>query len=210
MSAALSKICAKFKALRSARITSFAGGCLTVDESNAYDRTRRPTVTPVESAFDWLEHTDLSLWVRGDSMLAFPLILTVHTIAMGFLAGTSSAISLRILGVGRQTPLPVMEKFYPVLWIALAFSFVSGTLLLIGYPYKAFSNPVYYLKLSFIALAVTLVVKIRSQVLRPSAPSHHAALLASLSLASWVGTITAGRLLAYTFTWLRVGVPGGF
>ncbi len=77
-------------------------------------------MTPIEQAFDWFEHTDLSMWVRGDSMLAFPLILTVHTIGMGFLAGTSSAIALRILGVARQAPLPVMEKFYPVLWIALA------------------------------------------------------------------------------------------
>jgi hypothetical protein len=34
--------------------------------------------------------------------------------------------------------------------------------------------------------------------------------LAGLSLASWMGTIAAGRFLAYTFTWLRVGVPGGF
>jgi hypothetical protein len=146
-------------------------------------------------------------------MLAFPLILTVHTIGMGFLAGTSSAIALRILGVARQVPLPVMEKFYPVLWLALAANFVSGTLLLIGYPYKAFTNPVYYVKLSFIALAVTLAVKIRNQVLRAgesASMSRHAAILALLSLFSWAGTITAGRLLAYTFTWLRVGIPGGF
>jgi len=172
-------------------------------------------VTPIEQAFDWFEHTDLSMWVRGDSMLAFPLILTVHTIGMGFLAGTSSAIALRILGVARQAPLPVMEKFYPVLWIALAANFVSGTLLLIGYPYKAFTNPVYYVKLSFIALAVTLIVKIRNQVLRAGDPERvalgtRARRLAMLSLFSWVGTITAGRLLAYTFTWLRVGIPGGF
>jgi hypothetical protein len=72
---------------------------------------------------------------------------------------------------------------------------------------------VYYLKLSFIALAVTLVVKIRNQVLRagePASLSRHAAILASLSLFSWAGTITAGRLLAYTYTWLHVGVRGGF
>jgi hypothetical protein len=169
----------------------------------------------VENAFDWLEHTDLSTWVRGESMLAFPLILTVHTIGMGFLAGTSSAIALRILGVAKHVPLAAMEKFYPVLWLALGANFVSGVLLLIAYPYKAFTNPVYYLKLSFIALAVTLVVKIRKQVLRaPDADrvalSVHAKRLAALSVFSWVGTITAGRLLAYTFIWLRVGIPGGF
>ncbi len=176
-------------------------------------------MTPIEQIFDWIEHTDLSMWIRGESMLAFPLILTVHVLGTGFLAGTSSAIALRILGVARQVPLGLLEKFYPILWVALTANVVSGTLLLIGYPYKAFTNPLFYVKLSLIALAVYLVVKIRNDVLRhPQRDKRRgetslwkrAKFLAGLSLASWMGTIAAGRFLAYTFTWLRVGIPGGF
>jgi hypothetical protein len=175
-------------------------------------------MTPVEQAFDWLEHTDLSMWVRGDSMLAFPAILTVHVLGVGFLAGTSSVMALRILGFARQVPLGLLEKFYPILWVALAGNVVSGTLLLIGYPYKAFTNPLFYVKLSLIALAVYLVVKIRNDVLRNPQNKRRdgvslwksANVLAGLSLASWMGSIAAGRFLAYTFTWLRVGIPGGF
>ena len=37
---------------------------------------------------------------------------------------------------------------------------------MIGYPYKAFTNPLFYVKLSLIALAIYLVVKIRNEVLR--------------------------------------------
>lgn len=165
----------------------------------------------VERAFEWIEQGDLSLWVRGDSMFAFPLILTIHTIGMGFLAGTSSAIALRVLGVAKQVPLASMQNFYPVLWLALLANFVSGVFLLIGFPYKAFTNPVYYLKLILIAVSVTLAVKVRSEVLRAPHPEpFRAKLLASLSIASWASTILAGRLLAYTFIWLRVGIPGGF
>ena len=175
-------------------------------------------MTPIEQFFDALEHTELSLWVRGPSMLAFPLILTVHTIGMGFLAGTSSAIDLRILGLARRVPLPALEKFYPIIWTALAANFVSGVLLFMGYPYKAFTNPVFYIKLSFIALAVYLMVKIRNEVLRRAPDDlpretplwRRARSLAAVSIFTWVGAITAGRLLAYTFTWLRVGIPGGF
>src|ERR1700704_1640861 len=176
-------------------------------------------MTPAEQAFDWLEHTDLSMWVRGDSMLAFPAILTVHVLGTGFLAGTSSVIALRILGVARQVPLGLLKLFYPILWVALTANVVSGTLLLIGYPYKAFTNPLFYVKLSLIGLAVYLVVKIRNEVLRnpqgnkrptETAMWRRAKILAGLSLASWMGAIAAGRFLAYTFTWLRVGVPGGF
>jgi hypothetical protein len=176
-------------------------------------------VTPIEQIFDWIEHTDLSMWIRGESMLAFPLILTVHVLGTGFLAGTSSAIALRILGVAREVPLGLLEKFYPILWVALTANVVSGTLLLIGYPYKAFTNPLFYVKLSLIALAVYLVVRIRNDVLRNPQNNDRrdntslwkrAKFLAGLSLASWMSTIAAGRFLAYTFTWLRVGIPGGF
>jgi hypothetical protein len=176
-------------------------------------------MTPIEQIFDWIEHTDLSMWIRGESMLAFPLILTVHVLGTGFLAGTSSAIALRILGVAREVPLGLLEKFYPILWVALTANVVSGTLLLIGYPYKAFTNPLFYVKLSLIGLAVYLVVRIRNDVLRNpqnddrrdnTSMWKRAKFLAGLSLASWMGTIAAGRFLAYTFTWLRVGIPGGF
>jgi hypothetical protein len=176
-------------------------------------------MTPTEQVFDWIEHTDLSSWIAGDSMLAFPAILTAHVLGTGFLAGTSSAIALRVLGVARQVPLGRLELFYPVMWVALAANVVSGTLLLIGYPYKAFTNPLFYVKLLLIALAVYLVVKIRNDVLlNPQANKlpadtamwRHAKVLAGLSLASWMGLIAAGRFLAYTHTWLRVGLPAGF
>src|SRR5580704_12817455 len=176
-------------------------------------------MTPTQQFFDWIEHTDLSEWIAGPSMLAFPTILTVHVLGTGFLAGTSAAIALRILGVARQVPLRLLEAFYPILWVALACNVVSGTLLLIGYPYKAFPNPLFYVKLSLIALAIYLVVRIRNDVLRnphdrkrgeETSVWKRAKLLAGLSLASWMGTVAAGRFLAYTFTWLRVGVPGGF
>ncbi|HXJ02758.1 MAG TPA: hypothetical protein VNH44_16170, partial [Micropepsaceae bacterium] len=123
-------------------------------------------MTPTEQFFDWLEHTDLSLWVRGDSYFAFPLILTVHTIGMGFLAGTGAAIGFRLLGLAPRIPIPALEKFYPIIWIALAANVISGVLLFIGYPYKAFTNPVFYVKLSLIALSIVLMLRIRNDVPR--------------------------------------------
>jgi hypothetical protein len=171
----------------------------------------------IETFFDWLEHTGISLWVRGDSLLAFPTILTIHTIGMGFLAGTNWAIACRILGVAPGVPVGVLEKFYPVIWTAFAANAVSGVLLFLGYPYKAATNPVFYAKLTFIAVGIILVLKIRNEVLRPYLTSsgeavfaHRAKRLAFASIIAWAGAITAGRLLAYTFHWLRVGIPGGF
>jgi hypothetical protein len=172
-------------------------------------------MTPLEIACGWLENTSLSMWVRGESMLAFPTILSFHTLGMGFLAGTSAGMDLRLLGVANRVPLAELAKFYWVMWLALAVNFTSGVLLLIGYPYKAFTNPVFYVKLTLIAIAVYLIVRIRKEVLLqpdPDAPDvyRRGRLYGIISLGCWVGVILAGRLLAYTYTWLRVGMPNNF
>jgi len=172
-------------------------------------------VTPIEAGFAWIEDTSLSMWVRGESMYGFPLILSAHTLGMGFLAGTSAGIDLRLLGIANRVPLSELAKFYPVMWLALALNFASGTLLLIGYPYKAFTNPVFYIKIALVVVAVYLVLRIRREVLlRPdveaASVARHGRLLALVSLGCWVGIIFAGRLLAYTYTWLRVGMPNNF
>jgi hypothetical protein len=171
----------------------------------------------VEDFFSWVEHTGLSQWIRGGSF-AFPLILTAHVLGAGFIAGTGAAVALRLLGIARGVPVSLFENFYPVLWCALALNIASGLMLLDAYPYKAFTNPVFYVKLALISCGVYLAILIRDGVLRApvwqnpgqAAVLHNAKLLASLSLLCWAGALIAGRMLAYTYKWLLVGVPGGF
>ena len=163
----------------------------------------------------WIETSELAMWVRGDSgggEFVFPVIVTLHTIGMGFLAGGSTAIDLRILGLASSIPLKPMGRFLPLLWLALAVNAVSGFLLLVAYPTKALTNPVFYVKVGLIALAVWLVCRIGAVVLRaPDVDQKpldaNAKLLAAASLAGWVALITAGRLLAYTHKWEMLGIP---
>lgn len=159
----------------------------------------------------------MSQWVRGGSF-AFPLILTAHVLGAGFIAGTGAAVALRLLGIARGVPVSLFEKFYPVMWCALALNIASGLLLLDAYPYKAFTNPVFYVKLLLIACGVYLAVRIRDGVLRApvwqsfgqATVLPQAKLLAGMSLLCWAGALIAGRMLAYTYKWLLVGIPGGF
>ena len=158
----------------------------------------------------WLESTALSQWIVGsDSILAFPGILALHAIGMGIAAGLAGVLDLRVLGVARGVPLVEFGRFRPVLWGGFWLNAVSGVLLLIGYPTKALTNPVFYLKLTLIALAMVLYVRIdrliRSGHGTTPAPGAAAALrrLAIISLVCWSGAITAGRLLAYTYHRLR-------
>ena len=155
----------------------------------------------------WLESTALSQWVVGsDSILAFPGILALHAIGMGVAAGLAGVLDLRILGVAPGVPLTEFGRYRPLLWGGFWLNAVSGVLLLVGYPTKALTNPVFYLKLLLIAVAMVLYVRIdrliRSGV---SASGAGRALrrLAITSLVCWTGAITAGRLLAYTYHRLR-------
>jgi hypothetical protein len=158
----------------------------------------------------WVESTALSQWIIGSpSMFAFPGILTLHAIGMGFAVGISAAIDLRILGAAPNVPLRELRRFLPILWGGFWLNAVSGVLLLIGYPTKALTNPVFYLKLTLIAAAMVLLVRISRQVFAadrggssdpPDMPvSSKLRNLAIASLVCWAGAITAGRLLAYTY-----------
>ncbi len=159
----------------------------------------------------WLEATGLSTWIReSTSLWAFPGILTLHTIGMGFVAGINAVIALRILGVAPRTPLLELRRFLAVMWSGFWINAASGVLLLIGYPAKALTNPVFYIKLVFIALAIMQLRSIQNLVLSNPAfdlkpPPRKAKFLAAASLLGWTGAITAGRLLAYTYSHITAG-----
>jgi hypothetical protein len=158
----------------------------------------------------WLEATAFSVWVReSPSLFAFPAILSCHTVGMGLAAGINSALALRILGAAPGVPVQEMKRFFPVMWFGFWLNFVSGVALLIGYPTKALTNPLFYFKLLLVAIAITLVKPIGRRVFVEGgpAPEMRAPLkhLAIASLVCWAGVITSGRLLAYTYSRLMQG-----
>jgi hypothetical protein len=157
--------------------------------------------------FIWLETTPLHNWIiESPSLFAFPGILALHAIGMGFAAGLSAAIDLRILGVAPGVPLGEMRRVLPILWAGFWLNAASGILLLIGYPTKALTNPVFYLKLTLIAIAMVLVGRVGRHLRGIAGGSGTGVLatrqlrrLAAVQLACWAGAVTAGRLLAYTY-----------
>lgn len=160
------------------------------------------------TVFDWIENSSLSLWIREDPTIwAFPFILILHTVGMGFLVGTNVALDVRILGVARGVPLAAMQPFFRVMWVGFVLNAVSGVALLIGYPTKALTNPLFYVKLALIAAGLVQSESIRRQIARGSAMAGNVAprglkTLAVLSLTCWLSAVAAGRLLAYTYSHL--------
>jgi hypothetical protein len=98
--------------------------------------------------FILLEEGSIGLWVReSPSFLAFPTILALHAVGMGLLAGTCAAMDFRVLGIAQDVPLSSLERLVPTMRFGFWLNAVSGVLLLLAYPTKALTNPVFYLKL---------------------------------------------------------------
>ncbi|MSO84019.1 MAG: hypothetical protein EXQ53_12120 [Acidobacteria bacterium] len=155
-----------------------------------------------------IEESGLSTWLReSESPFAFYFVLLVHTFGLALLVGANTVIDLRLLGVQPAIPLAPLKRLFGIMWLGLAINAVSGMLLLIAYPTKALTNPVFYTKLTLVGFAVWIMMTLKSRVFDDSHVSEAAIIglgrtLAKWSLVLWIGVITAGRLLAYTYRYL--------
>jgi hypothetical protein len=167
----------------------------------------------MDSFLAFIENGALSTFIRETpTIFVFPAILTLHTIGMGVLAGGSIAIDLRILGFAPKMALAPIGRFFPVLWLALVVNAISGVLLLIAYPTKALTNPLFYGKLLLIVLAVLVLRRMKIRIfdhpkLDRMPIERGDKRLALISIAIWLAAITSGRLLAYTYRWEMLGIP---
>ena len=93
------------------------------------------------------------------------------------------------------------KRYYPWLWFGFWLNAASGVVLLVGYPTKALTNPVFYGKLICVALGVAMQMWIRRRVLNDGAQPVpvRGRMLAVASLVLWAAAITSGRFLAYTY-----------
>jgi len=160
----------------------------------------------MDAFFQWLETSAPSTVLRENpSIMAFPFILILHTVGLGFLVGANVAINARVLGLARGVPVLSMRRYYRVMWAGFWVNAFSGMLLLIAYPTKALTNPVFYLKLAMIGAALWMARALRRRVqVAPVAAGTRAPqalrALALAGMACWLIAIFAGRFLAYTCT----------
>jgi hypothetical protein len=151
-----------------------------------------------------LEHSAFGTWVReAPTIWAYATILFLHTIGLGFVVGVNVAIDLRILGVARQMPLAPMRKLFPWMWAGFIVNALSGVALLIADATTKLANPVFLVKMTFIALGVINMGWSKRklfddpQTLEQYPPTSHAKRVAIVSLVLWIGATTAGRLMGY-------------
>src|SRR5437899_9787034 len=150
-----------------------------------------------------IEQSGFSVWVReSNSLLAYPGVLFLHTLGMGVVAGISGLIALRILGCAREVPLADVRKMYPYMWAGFILNTFTGIVLFAIDATTKIIDPVFYIKLAFIAAALLLMHRIDRQVFgdpllgkRPVPMNDR--ILVFGTIVCLTGAITAGRLFAY-------------
>jgi len=146
-----------------------------------------------------LEETALSILMR-ESGVAFFSSLTLHSLSMAFVVGVNFAIALRVIGFAPRLNISALSRFYVIHWYAAGMIFISGSALLLAYPAKALTNPVFYIKLCAVIIGLLISKRLQSTFSnKPDTSIDSPSIkLAYLSIALWVITLTAGRFLAYT------------
>jgi hypothetical protein len=152
-----------------------------------------------------LNDTQLATAIR-ESEIVFPLIETVHVLAIALLAGTVAIVDLRLLGLilKRERVSQVAGQILPLTWVGFVAMIASGVLLFLAEASKSYYNPAFRFKMLLLIVAGVNPLIFHRTIYRnvslwdeaAVAPAR-ARLTAYLSLTLWSGIIVAGRAIAY-------------
>lgn len=155
---------------------------------------------PIASLFQSIRDTSLATAVR-ESGLAYPLILSLHLTSIAVFGGMILVTDLRLLGVA-MVSVPVTDVIGQLRWWKRAGFVVMvtcGGLMAAAKADQYYANPYFQIKMALLLLVgVHALVFRRSVYGNPGKPDRATAMAAAcLSLALWLGIMSAGRWIAY-------------
>jgi hypothetical protein len=119
---------------------------------------------------------------------------------MGLTAGVMFMICLRLVGIGRPLPVSSMRVLFRIFWGGFVLNAITGSLLFAAHATITGNQPIYYAKLSLIAVGVVLAFPLQHFVHGDASDGRipdRVKGMAAAALAVWVGVITTGRFIAY-------------
>ncbi len=151
--------------------------------------------------FEWCEATSLGMAIR-DSLWLFPVIESVHLLALGLLGGAVLIVDLRLLNLGlrKQSTTDIAGSAQPWLMGSLATMLVTGVLLFTSESIKCYYSPPFWYKMGFLAVAILFTFTVRRKVAAADAlrvGPIWGKLVALISLSLWFGVGFSGRWIAF-------------
>ena|SRR5690348_12283703 len=152
--------------------------------------------------FQWLE----SLWLGKavvSSLWLFPVIESVHLLALAMLGGSILLVDLRMLGFGlkNSSVMSLARDARPFTIGAIIMLICTGVPLFLAEAIKCYYSQAFWVKMSTLAVAIIYTFTIRTRVTRAE-PVHNTArlqmLVGALSIALWVTVAAAGRWIGFS------------
>src|ERR1043166_5319952 len=106
-----------------------------------------------------LEASGFATWLReSNTIWAYPLVLTLHTVGLGLLVGANWLLDLRVLGVWPRIPLVELVGSFRVMWIGFWINAVSGAMLFTADATTKGSTRLFFATLVLVAIGMASII----------------------------------------------------
>lgn len=156
---------------------------------------------------EWLANTPWSIALH-ESIWVYPIVESVHVLALCLFLGLTMMLDLRLLGVTiRNAPVSeTVDRLLPWTTVGFVVMVVSGALLFYAIPVRTFQNIFFRLKVAMLILSGLNAWFFHSTIYQRVAewdldavPPKRARVAGGVSLALWAGIVVAGRMIAYNW-----------
>jgi hypothetical protein len=165
----------------------------------------------LDTVLKGIEALPVSAAVRGEvdgSEWLFPIIETLHVMALSVVVGSIAMMDLRLLGIAsRNSPVSRLSKeVLPWTWSAWCIAAVFGTLMFMSKAHSYATNLQFQLKFGCMGLAALNMLVFHLGAFRQverwdlDDPPRSAKLAGGLSLLLWIGVVFFGRWVGFTMT----------
>jgi len=158
----------------------------------------------MDGFLQWLQNLPVFVAIaESSSVWAYPTVLMLHTVGLGWLVGLNVLVDLRLLGVGRGVPAAVLQSLFPKMMWGFWVNLTTGLILFaLDATHKA-HQWIFWVKLALVAVAMFNIRQTRlylaaNQTLPVAGPMPARARgYAWVSLVLWWAATATGRLMAY-------------
>lgn len=155
---------------------------------------------PFTEFWSWLqalplsEHIGFTWW--------FPLLESIHVLAIGLVVGTILMVDLRLLGLAavRYPASRITLELVPWTWVGFVVAFITGFGLFMAGATRYVENPAFQIKFMLLPLAALNMAWFQFRTMRTisswddaTVPPTTAKLAGATSLLLWIGVLLAGR-----------------
>jgi hypothetical protein len=143
----------------------------------------------------WIEESALGIYVRED-LWGFAIALSLHAVGMAMVLGVVVVTNLRVLGYVKEIPVLSYSGLFTTAWLGFAINLASGLMLYVSHATEYTFQVVFMLKLGLLLFG-GILMKVMMNQIRANADAIKVKVISGICLASWVGAVITGRLMAY-------------